>query len=138
MLNRSTFIVTPVPRNQDNGVRCSAHGALAAVFAAAATLCAAAPAAAGDPWGPATARIFYGDLNLKTQDGARRMWLRISQAANTSCGKARTDLMTRTAAETRRCRMAILAKAVRALNAPLVTAEFDRAYGPAATLTAAR
>jgi hypothetical protein len=27
---------------------------------------------------------------------------------------------------------------LRALNAPLVTAEFDRAYGPAATLTAAR
>jgi UrcA family protein len=140
MLNRSTFIVTPASRRQDNGVRSFPHGALAAVFVAVSALSAAGggPAAAADPWGKATARVFYGDLNLNTQDGARRMWLRISQAANNSCGRPRTDLLPRTAAEARRCRMTIVVKAVRALDAPLVTAQFDRVYGPSGTLTATR
>jgi UrcA family protein len=87
---------------------------------------------------PATARVFYGDLDLKTAAGARVMWLRISQAASNACGRPRTDLLPRTAVETHRCRMQILSRSVTSLDAPLVTAEFARTYPVPATLTAER
>jgi UrcA family protein len=140
MLNRSTFIVTPTSRDQDNGVRYSAHGALATAFVVVVALSTAVsgPAAAANPRGPATARVFYGDLDLKAEADARRVWLRISQAANNSCGRPRTDLLPRAAAETHRCRLTIIVKAVRTLKAPLVTAQFDKVYGPSAAMTAAR
>lgn len=143
MPSLSTFIAPAHRHGLESGVRRSAHRACAypllALLVSAAITVPGAPATAYDRRAtPVVARVFYGDLDLKTKGGAQRMWLRIGRAADDACGLPRTDLHMRAAVDARHCRMAVISKAVKSLDAPLVTAEFDKVYRPSATLTAAR
>ncbi len=64
-------------------------------------------------------RVHVGDLNLTTEAGAQRALFRIKIAAREFCAPPLEILNTPSAD---RCRRELIAKAVRQLDAPMVTA----------------
>jgi UrcA family protein len=73
-----------------------------------------------------TERVRFDDLDLSSPADARRMLQRMRAAAGDACYQPRSDTFPWAAFEMARCRQQTLARAVKALDAPLVTA----AYGP--------
>ena len=117
-----------------NPVMSNSACALALILAASLT---AGAAAAREP---TSSRVFYGDLNLASPQGARTMLRRIRGQAEKVCQPSHSP---GTAPEqpwtaTERCRQAAIPSAVLRLHAPLVAAEFDRSLGRTRMLTAAR
>jgi len=98
---------------------------LAAALVAASSLCALPAQAAGHR---ASERIFYSDLDLATPQGAREMLKRITETAVELCAPSRSPVIVRpaTAENTARCRAEAIERAVARLQAPMVTAEYDR------------
>lgn len=90
--------------------------------AAMLSLTAGAAAAQQNDDGPRSVVVKYGDLNLDSQAGARVMLARIRSAASRACGEAVDIAMLDRFALYSHCRTASIDQAVRALNAPLVTA----------------
>jgi UrcA family protein len=81
--------------------------------------------------------VKYGDLNLNSDAGARVMLGRITSAASRACGEALDLHMLGRFALYTHCKAASIDQAVRALNAPLVTA-MAGGKGPPATELAER
>lgn len=109
--------------------------ACACVLSLAAALGVAGSAAAREP---ASARVFYGDLNLATPQGARVMFRRIRVRAEALCTPSRSPVNAPEQAwtATERCRQAAIQRAILRLRAPLVTAEYDRSLGQPSVLAA--
>ena len=98
--------------------------ALSASLVTIAGLSIAAPAAAqsDDLDGVRSVHVEYGDLNLGSRAGAREMLMRIDAAARRVCGD-NVDLRSlERRAQFQRCKTGTIARSVRALDAPLVTA----------------
>lgn len=133
---------------QDHGslIRPAAHASrlgVSAALAAAVLSSLGAPSSveAGPrdrPRTPVADRVLYGDLDLNTVAGARTMYLRINGAASRACALPNTPVLETAPAEVRRCRGQALARAVRKLDAPLVTAEYGRLYPQSPTVSAQR
>ena len=90
------------------------------------------------PRTPVADRVFYGDLDLNTASGARTMLLRMRAAVTRACALPNSPTLPTASAETSRCERLGLVRAVRALNAPLVTTAHARLYPTPPTLTATR
>lgn len=101
------------------------------IFAAAALLLALSFGAHADTSSPGTVSrgrdvVFYGDLNLETEQGAKIMLQRIEQAAKKACGghatfSTYTGGLDHTFAE---CRGEAVQRTVKQLDAPVVTRVF--------------
>ena len=111
--------------------------ACAVALSLAAGLGAAGAAAAREP---ASARVFYGDLDLSTPQGAKAMFRRIRVQAESLCQPSRSPVIVpgQRPADNARCRADAVQRAVLRLQAPMVTAEYDRSLGQARILTAAK
>lgn len=66
--------------------------------------------------------ISYADLDLSTAEGAHKMLARIRAAVARTCAQPRTQVLPRADTEEWRCRGPALTRALKVLNAPLVTA----------------
>jgi UrcA family protein len=98
----------------------------ATAFAAAALV--AATNAQAAPRHHVSERVFYADLNLATPQGAKAMLKRIADTVRELCEPERSPAIIPPAreADTARCRAEAMERAVARLDAPLVTAEYDR------------
>ncbi len=86
------------------------------------TIAGAASAQIDDLDGVRSVRVETADLNLGSRGGAREMLARIDDAARRVCGD-NVDLRSlERRAQFQRCKTGTVARAVRALDAPLVTA----------------
>lgn len=101
--------------------------ALAGATLAATTAAIAALPALAEPASVPTVSVAYGDLKLTSPADAAVMLQRIRRAGTAACQKGRfmvgSDIATIERFEA--CRRAAVSKAVRVLNAPLVTARFN-------------
>ena len=68
------------------------------------------------------ARIAYSPASLSTNEGAAAMWARIQHASVTVCGGQPDIRLLAQRVAFNKCRQETIARAVGALNAPLVTA----------------
>jgi UrcA family protein len=109
----------------------------ATAFAAAAVM--AATSAQAAPRHHVSERVFYTDLNLATPQGAKAMLKRIADTVAELCEPERSPAIIPPARadNTARCRAEAMAQAVARLNAPLVTAEYDRIRLPQSRMAAA-
>ena len=84
-----------------------------------------------------TESVRTDDLDLKTAAGARQMFRRIMWAADSTCHQPRSEMFPRASYEIARCNRETIARAVRDLNAPLVTAAHETwTNAPAQSLAA--
>jgi UrcA family protein len=86
-----------------------------------------------DPGAPRSVTVRYSDLNLSSEAGARAILARITDAASRACGGDVDLRMLERRALYYRCKAETVDRAVRALDAPLVTAMAARS-GAIATL----
>jgi UrcA family protein len=98
-------------------------GALAAALAVAGSAFAQTD---DDPGAPHSVAVRYADLNLSSEAGARAMLDRITDAASRACGGDVDLRMLERRALYNRCKADTIDRAVRALDAPLVTAMANR------------
>jgi UrcA family protein len=104
------------------------------IFAAAVMLAALSVGARADMSSPETVLrgrsvVYYGDLNLETENDAKIMFRRIERAAKKACGghatfSTYTGLLDHTFEE---CRGEAIARNVKQLGAPLVTRIYSEA-----------
>jgi UrcA family protein len=104
-------------------------------LAAAATLSCAAPALAQTSDTVPSVSVKYGDLNIRSPAGAQVLLKRIEAAANTACGDAPDIRLLRQWAGFGECRRSAVARAVAAVDSPMLTAT---AQGDSLTSVAAR
>lgn len=110
--------------------------AMAMALAAFSPTASAAGAIWDRPRTPVVDRVFYGDLDLKTASGARTMLLRMRAAVARACALPTSPALPTANAEASRCERLGLARAVRALDAPLVNTAYARLYPTPPTMTA--
>ncbi len=92
------------------------------VAVAGLTIAGSAAAQSDDLDGVRSIHVEYADLNLGSRAGAREMLMRIDDAARRACGD-NVDLRSlERRAQFQSCKTGTVARAVRALGAPLVTA----------------
>ena len=105
---------------------------LTASLLAIASLAVAAPAFAQiDSTGETqSARILYAPASLSTKQGATVMWSRIQHTAVTLCGGYAVVRLLDQRAGFDKCRRETIARAVGALNAPMVTAMANHETAP--------
>jgi len=98
---------------------------LAAALVAAFSLCALEAQAAGHR---SSDRIFFSDLDLATPQGLFVNETPTTETAVELCAPSRSPVIVRpaTAENTARCRAEAIERAVARLQAPMVTAEYDR------------
>jgi UrcA family protein len=89
---------------------------------AAMALGGSAVAQSTDSDAPISVTVGYGDLNLASEAGAKAMVIRIQSAARRACGDAPDFRDLSRVAFYARCRSDTVARAVRTLDSPLVTA----------------
>jgi len=104
------------------------------IFAAAVMLAAPSFAAHADTSGPGTvirgrSVVYYGDLDIETEQGAKIMLQRIEQAAKKACGghptfSTYTGSLDHTFEE---CRGEAIQRTVKQLGAPMVTRIYSKA-----------
>jgi UrcA family protein len=83
----------------------------------------AQPSADSWRWTPVSQTVRYGDLNLATSEGARRMAFRIRVAAQSVCGGDYSVVRTGTGFD--ECVSSTVEQAAMKLDAPLVTEALD-------------
>lgn len=91
-------------------------------LAAAATLSCAAPVLARTSDTAPSVLVKYGDLNIGSPAGAQVLLRRIEAAANTACGGAPDIRQLNQWASFEACRRSAIAKAVVAVDSPMLTA----------------
>ena len=89
---------------------------------AAATLSCAAPVIAQTSDTVPSVSVRYGDLNIASRPGAQVLLKRIEAAANTACGGAPDVRQLDRLASFEACRRSAVARAVVAVNSPVLTA----------------
>jgi UrcA family protein len=104
-------------------------------LAAAAMLSCAAPVLAQTSDTVPSVVVKYGDLNVRSPAGAQVLLKRIEAAANTACGGAPDIRLLRQWASFEECRRSAVARAVAAVDSPMLTAV---AHGDALASLAAR
>ena len=80
--------------------------------------------------------VHYGDLNVNTDDGAQRLYLRLNRAAEHVCGDDRDVFDERFIYYA--CEQAAIERAVDHVALPKLTAQYDRRFGDRAASGAAR
>ena len=105
---------------------------LTASLLAIASFAVAAPAfAQSDSTGDIqSAKIFYSPASLSTKEGATVMWSRIQHTAVTVCGGQPDVRLLDQRAAFDKCRRETIARAVGALDAPMVTAMANHQTAP--------
>jgi UrcA family protein len=93
---------------------------------AAATLSCAIPALAQISDTVPSVTVKYGDLNIGSPAGAQVLLKRIDAAANTACGGAPDIRQLNQLASFEACRKSALARAVAAVDSPMLTAMAHR------------
>jgi UrcA family protein len=91
-------------------------------LAAAATLSCAAPILARNSDTVPSVLVKYGDLNIGSPAGAQVLLRRIEAAANTACGGAPDIRQLNQWASFEACRRSAVARAVVAVDSPMLTA----------------
>jgi len=91
-------------------------------LAAAAMLSCAAPVLAQTSDTVPSVLVKFGDLNIGTTAGAKVLLNRIEVAANTACGDAPDIRLLRQWASFQACRRSAVARAVAAVDSPMLTA----------------
>ena len=84
------------------------------------------------------ASVKTSDLNLATDQGARILLRRVNIAANDLCALSGTPYFGTSFNDEVKCHEQAVARAVRRLNAPVVTAEYARRHGVVPPRTASR
>ena len=95
-------------------------------LAAAATLSCAAPVLAQTSDTVPSVTVKYGDLNIGSRAGAQVLLKRIEAAANTACGGAPDIRQLDQLAGIEACRRSAVARAVVAVDSPMLTATAHR------------
>lgn len=96
----------------------------------ACTLVAAGTASADSPWKEqVSVTVKYGDLNLSTDEGAAKLYRRITRAARSVCGLDDIQPEERTYSNWKPCYEQAIATAVARVNSPLLTAVHTRKTG---------
>ncbi|HLZ83969.1 MAG TPA: UrcA family protein [Caulobacteraceae bacterium] len=85
-----------------------------------------------------TGVVMAWDLDLATQQGARTLVRRVAAKAGDLCAQPVTPRSRGAEQSWRACVAQAVAASVAGLNAPLVTAEYTRAFGAPPTVVAAR
>jgi len=91
-------------------------------LAAAAALSSAAPVLAQTSDTVPSVSVRYGDLNIGSPAGAQVLLRRLEAAANTACGGAPDIRQLSQLASFEACRRSAVAKAVAAIDSPVLTA----------------
>ncbi|HET9389044.1 MAG TPA: UrcA family protein [Steroidobacteraceae bacterium] len=96
----------------------------------ACTLVATGTASADSSWKEqVSVKVKYGDLNLSTDEGAARLYRRITQAARSVCGLDYIQPEERMYVNWKPCYEQAIATAVAQVNSPLLTAMHARKTG---------
>jgi len=72
-----------------------------------------------------TESVRTDDLDLNTAAGAQQMFQRIKGAAGSACYQTHSPTLPRVSHEVARCNHATIARAIRDLSAPMVTAAYE-------------
>jgi UrcA family protein len=128
---------TPNPRLQGDYPMSSsfrpaslALAALLSLGAATAAMAASTPISVSDDHDWVSVKVAYADADLQTAEGAKALATRVRIAASAVCGG--DNNLVRSGYRFQHCRGAAIARAVDALNAPLVAEALGRPTGPSA------